>query len=256
MIERILHDKRIGNDYDITIVMDQLERLNSIPSLTTPEPEQSERHKLHSLLARYQLEAHERNIRVLSLDGGGIRGYMPIKIISQLVAEKYLPSTEPFNPRDEKQKILFEKEQSQFTNQFDYFAGTSTGGLIAFCLAMNYSILDLMDIYADYSHYFWRNWLGPYIYSKYNPARIHQKIDDILNKLNLPAEHATLLDIRNKLNPHKIITDDDIQANAPYHGNYLEFVDETINNMPTVENVAHGHSFSNIPREKFTYYCF
>lgn len=74
-LERIRKEKKIGNDYDISIVMDELEQLKCVSSLATPAPasasEEDRRHELHSLIARYHLEGHERNIRVLSLDGGG-----------------------------------------------------------------------------------------------------------------------------------------------------------------------------------------
>ncbi|UJR18089.1 hypothetical protein I4U23_004989 [Adineta vaga] len=251
-LKRIEKEKKICNDYDMSIVMDQLEKMKNLSST-----KDIEWHGLDSLLARYHLEAHERNIRVLSLDGGGVRGYMPIKIISQLVTQKYLSLNEPLDSRNIEHKKLFEKAQIKFTEQFDYFVGTSTGGLIAFCLAMNYSILEMMDIYAKYSHYFWRNYLGPIIYSKYNPARIHQKIDDIINSLTfkdgtkLSAENATLLDIRNILNPEKIITNEEAQLRAASnHGNLLEFVDDIKNIDDNVHRITENYSFHRINREK------
>ncbi|CAF1436606.1 unnamed protein product [Adineta ricciae] len=251
-LNRIQKEKKISNDYDMSIVMDELEKLKKTSSLSSKDIEW---HGLDSLLARYHLEAHERNIRILSLDGGGVRGYMPIKIVSELIAQKYLSLNEPFDPHNAEHKEAFQKIQGKFTEQFDYFVGTSTGGLIAFCLAMNYSVLKMMDIYADYSYYFWRNYLGPIIYSKYNPARIHQKIDDIINSLSfkngtkLSAENATLLDIRNILNQDDVITNDQVQLRASNHGNLLEFVDDT-NNIDSANRVTNDYSFHRIYREK------
>ena len=69
-----------------------------------------------------------------------------------------------------------------------------------------------MEIYSDVKHYFKRNRLGPWLHSKYDPSVIPRKIDDIINGINFPGnkristEHATLLDIRNLLNPGCPIT--------------------------------------------------
>ncbi|CAF1671561.1 unnamed protein product, partial [Didymodactylos carnosus] len=90
----------------------------------------------------------------------------------------------------------FKQVQSSFTNHFDYFVGTSTGGLIAFCLAINY------------------------ILAKYDPDRIHNKIDEITGKITsktgkkLPAQNAILLEIRYFLNPDEMINDDRLASHS------------------------------------------
>ncbi len=185
----------------------------------------------------------------------GVRGYMSIKILAELITQKYLSTIEHFNPKDSTHKELFQTAQLHFTNQFDYFAGTSTGGLISFCLAMNYSILDLQEIYSKSSYYFKRNYLGPYIYSKYDPSRIHRKIDEIINGIRLKdgttlsAENTTLLDIRNILNPDNVINDQQSESAALYHGNYLEFVnDKSFREDP--ENIDEGYNFHLAKKEK------
>jgi len=58
---------------------------------------------------------------------------MPIKILAELITQKYLPNVDNSNLNDIKYKQSFHQAQLKFTNQFDYFVGTSTGGLIAFC---------------------------------------------------------------------------------------------------------------------------
>ncbi len=88
---------------------------------------------------------------------------MPIKILGEFITQKYLPNIEKLNPNDLNQKQLFQEAQLKFTKQFDYFVGTSTGGLIAFCLAINYNIFDMKEIYSDSHHYFKKNYLGPVI---------------------------------------------------------------------------------------------
>jgi predicted acylesterase/phospholipase RssA len=177
----------------------------------------------------------------------GVRGYMPIKILAELVTQKYLPSTGQLHPTDAAYKELFKKAQAHLTDQFDYFVGTSTGGLIAFSLAVNYNILDMKEIYSQSSYYFKRNYLGPLIYSKYNPSRIHRKIDQIINEIKfkdgtpLSAEHSTLLDIRNLLNPGNVIDDHRVESVVSYHGNFLEFVDEKddVEDLDSIGEVDH-----------------
>ncbi|CAF5228681.1 unnamed protein product, partial [Rotaria magnacalcarata] len=117
--------------------------------------------QLNSIILKYNLKASQRRIRVLSLDGGGVRGYMPIKIIGELVQQKYTTIPKPFDSNNSNHKQLFHEAQLEFTKNFDYFVGTSTGGLIAFCLAINYNILDMQEIYSNASHYFKKNFFGP-----------------------------------------------------------------------------------------------
>jgi hypothetical protein len=103
---------------------------------------------------------------------------MSIKILDELITQQHLSAIGNFNPTDLNHKKLFQEAQLNFTKRFDYFVGTSTGGLIAFCLPINDNILDMKEIYSNAPYYFRKNRLGgPLIYSKYDPSRIHGKID-------------------------------------------------------------------------------
>lgn len=180
---------------------------------------------------------------------------MPIKILSEFITEEYLPQIDKFNPKDENHKKLFEDAQREFTKQFDYLVGTSTGGLIAFCLAINYNIFDMQDIYSNANYYFKKNFFGPLFISKYDPSRIHQKIDEIIDQIVFPgnkkisAKNATLLDIRNLLNPHDIIDEENMQSAIFTHGNYLEFVDDSFFGNSTT-TINEGSDFYQVKREK------
>jgi hypothetical protein len=157
---------------------------------------------------------------------------MPIKVVQQLITEKYLSNIPSFDPQNIEHRKRFNQGQSYFTKQFDYFAGTSTGGLIAFCLAVGYDILDMKDIYSRASYYFNRNYFGPLLWAKYNPSRIHDKIDEIIGTIvlktgkQLTAKNATLLDIHNFLNPTAAISDDILKSTLVSHGNLLEYIDD------------------------------
>lgn len=67
--------------------------------------------------------------KILSIDGGGIRGIIPIRILERLNVE---------NPG--------------FSSKFDLYAGTSTGGVIAAGLADGMTPSFLLDMYVDLSN--------------------------------------------------------------------------------------------------------
>jgi patatin-like phospholipase/acyl hydrolase len=76
------------------------------------------------------------SIRILSIDGGGLRGLLPLWVLQEI---------ESFT-----QKSIFES--------FDFFAGTSTGGIISCGLSVGepglqkkplYSVADLIDLYEN-----------------------------------------------------------------------------------------------------------
>jgi patatin-like phospholipase/acyl hydrolase len=151
-------------------------------------------------------------IKILSLDGGGVRGYMEIRVLQWLIKEfianvdgevvnhdDLRPAQDYTQITKEVKKKAFEA-QKRFVNYFDYISGTSTGGLIAFCLVMDVPLLEVMDIYGQFKKYFQVNtgvpipesvftrsarwaasWLVSFIAtSKYNNSAIHAKIDDII----------------------------------------------------------------------------
>ena len=90
--------------------------------------------------------------RILSIDGGGIRGVFSLKILERVEAEFRLARGRPgLVLRDE----------------FDFFAGTSTGGIIAACLAWGLSVGDILRLYetrgaemfarAAWYHRYWKS---------------------------------------------------------------------------------------------------
>ena len=64
--------------------------------------------------------------RILSLDGGGIRGYLTILLLEKL-----------------------EEKHPGFIDQFDLFAGTSTGSIIALALAYGKSPCEIRSLYES-----------------------------------------------------------------------------------------------------------
>jgi hypothetical protein len=179
---------------------------------------------------------------------------MPIKIIGELIAKKNDFNIEDLNLKDPKDKKFFLNAQMEFTKHFDYFVGTSIGGLIAYCWAINYNILDMKEMYLNSKKYFKRNRLGPLIYSKYDPSAIHNKIDQIIDEIIFPGDrkisskHATLLDLRNLLNLDHIIDEPTAKSLINKHGNFLEFVDEK--NPEDPGDLIDESSLRRVSREK------
>ena len=79
------------------------------------------------LLLTTPASADTKKYRILSVDGGGIRGVIAAQIL-----------------------VMLEKENPGFLENIDLFAGTSTGSIIAGFLAAGKSPQDLLDIYTTY----------------------------------------------------------------------------------------------------------
>lgn len=68
------------------------------------------------------------NLRILSIDGGGIRGYLPALILAEIERRANRPAFE----------------------LFDVVVGTSTGGIIAIGLAAGVAVSELAEFYPQY----------------------------------------------------------------------------------------------------------
>ncbi|MCB1117743.1 MAG: patatin-like phospholipase family protein [Chlamydiia bacterium] len=73
-----------------------------------------------------------RIFNVLSIDGGGIRGIIPL--IALCALEEMIQQTNP---------------GARLSDQFDLIAGTSTGGLIALGLACGHTAKSILEIFTD-----------------------------------------------------------------------------------------------------------
>lgn len=69
-----------------------------------------------------------RPVRVLSIDGGGVRGYLPALLLAEIERRAARPAT----------------------TLFDLVVGTSTGGIIGIGLATGLSAQSLADFYPTY----------------------------------------------------------------------------------------------------------
>jgi hypothetical protein len=72
--------------------------------------------------------------KILTLDGGGIRGMMTVEVLAGI------------------EKILRDKQNNNklvLADWFDFFAGTSTGAIIAACLSLGMSSAQIRDFYVE-----------------------------------------------------------------------------------------------------------
>jgi uncharacterized protein len=126
-----------------------------------------------------------RTYRILSLDGGGIRGVFPAAFLARLEEHLGLP----------------------VGSYFDLIAGTSTGGIIAIGLGLGLSAAHILRIYEDkgpaifdqqygglhnWIRQRWRStrhWFG----SKYGAAELRAALDGILGERRLGESKTRLL---------------------------------------------------------------
>ena len=77
------------------------------------------------------MSENKRPFRILSLDGGGIRGVISACILQEV------------------EKQIREQHGQSIIEYFDMVAGTSTGSLIAAGLTVGYTPADMVDIYKN-----------------------------------------------------------------------------------------------------------
>jgi uncharacterized protein len=72
--------------------------------------------------------------KLLSIDGGGVRGILSLKILEKI-----------------EQLLIRESDRPDYrlADYFDYVAGTSTGGIIATGIALGMSISEILDFYRN-----------------------------------------------------------------------------------------------------------
>src|SRR5918996_1214297 len=73
--------------------------------------------------------------RLLALDGGGIRGLITIEILAEI--ERLL------------RERLGRDDRFVLADVFDYVAGTSTGAIIATCVALGLPVARIRDFYLS-----------------------------------------------------------------------------------------------------------
>ncbi|MGB8543111.1 MAG: patatin-like phospholipase family protein [Candidatus Acidiferrales bacterium] len=85
--------------------------------------------KLSPMAITAQIAAPREPCRILSLDGGGAKGFYSLGVLAQVEA-------------------LLDKEP--LSNHFDLIFGTSTGAIIAALLSLGYKVADILEVYKQH----------------------------------------------------------------------------------------------------------
>lgn len=87
--------------------------------------------------------------KILAMDGGGIRGVFTLEVLARM--ERLL-------------REHYGREDLVLRDHFDFFAGTSTGAIIAACLCWGYSVEQIMEFYVGYGRKMFEPvpWYKPY----------------------------------------------------------------------------------------------
>src|SRR4051812_22226457 len=87
------------------------------------------------------IQENIKKFTILSIDGGGIRGIIPAKVLSEL--EEELKNRDPT-------KKLYE--------HFDLICGTSTGAILAIAIALGIPATELVDFYKKHAASIFPKW--------------------------------------------------------------------------------------------------
>lgn len=115
-------------------------------------------------------------IKILSCDGGGVRGVSSLEILRQ-----------------------FEKDtRVSFHDDFDVFAGTSTGSIIAVALAIGVPIDEIMNDYVELSADVFSDKQSSLFKPKYSPDELERALTEILEAYGYTSK-STLSEIPKKV---------------------------------------------------------
>ncbi|WP_017659390.1 patatin-like phospholipase family protein [Baaleninema simplex] len=121
----------------------------------------------------------DRPKRLLSIDGGGIRGIIAAQILLKIESILCDPKDTPWNC---------------LGDYFDFIGGTSTGAILAAGLAKGMKVRDLLDLYVDRGReIFTRNWLIGRLWSKYSAKPLERNLKEVLGTTTLGSDRLRTL---------------------------------------------------------------
>lgn len=110
--------------------------------------------------------------RILALDGGGIRGVFSLEILSRMEALL---------------REHFQAPQAVLADYFDFFAGTSTGAIIATCLSWGMPVQQVLDLYVEqgrtmFQHVPWYKPLRRFFLAKFEAKPLAAKLQQLFSE--------------------------------------------------------------------------
>lgn len=117
----------------------------------------------------------EGKFKILSIDGGGIRGLIPAKVLADLELE--LQKKDP---------------GKQLHEHFDLICGTSTGAILAIAIALGIPATDLVNFYKENAEMIFPKWYlkiiprsaRAIITSIYSNKKLRKKLKDVYSSAN------------------------------------------------------------------------
>ncbi len=107
--------------------------------------------------------------KILALDGGGIRGIMTVEVLAGI--------------EDTLRRQLNRGSEFVLSDYFDFFAGTSTGAIIAACLALGMSASEIRTFYvASGKEMFDKAFLLKRFRYKYEDEKLAEKLQQVFEK--------------------------------------------------------------------------
>ena len=108
---------------------------------------------------------------ILALDGGGIRGVFTLEILARM--EQLL-------------RQHYGREDLVLRDHFDFFAGTSTGAIIAACLCWGYPVRKILDLYVEHGEKIFHRvpWYKPWrlLFSRFDARFLSEKLQEIFSE--------------------------------------------------------------------------
>src|SRR5579862_2304439 len=112
--------------------------------------------------------------RILSLDGGGIRGIFTLEVLLRM------------------EQVLREHYGSPnlvLADHFDFFAGTSTGAIIATCLCWGMTVREILDLYMKFGKTMFTpvSWYRPFkkmLVSRYEAKPLSEFLQQLFSEEN------------------------------------------------------------------------
>ncbi|THE13458.1 patatin [Bacillus timonensis] len=128
---------------------------------------------------------NEENFKILSIDGGGIKGLYSAVILAD-----------------------FEEKYGKLSKHFDLICGTSTGGIIALALAAGIPAKEIVNLYIEYGpkifpyrtkpFRFWGMIKQAFFSSKYPESRLREALTNVFgNKTLAECETNVLIPVSN-----------------------------------------------------------
>lgn len=120
----------------------------------------------------------KRPKRLLSIDGGGIRGIIAAKVLLRVEEILCTPET-PWNC---------------LADYFDFIGGTSTGSILAAGLARGMKVKDLLELYLDRGEtIFTKNWLLARFWSRYTAQPLEKELRRVFGNMTLGSDELQTL---------------------------------------------------------------